>query len=181
MRSFLFAAAAALCVAACAGPGGVTATSTLAAADAATSLAVGQQLSVTTTTHAARANSGEDPLVLMTLRHADGRTLAFQEANHAPNHIMAQAPGGPLAQIMGLFAEERPTLYIARHEDDRGQPFICAPEGPAALGLYRAEDGAVRLVGLAQQIQFAQRPDGQTEAIPYSPDQVCARLSFREG
>lgn len=180
MRNLILAFALAL--AACAAPGGgVTTSATLAAGDAATSLAVGQQLTMTTTTHAPPADTGQDPLVLMTLHHPDGRALAFEEANHAPAHVMAQAPGGPLAQIMGLFGEERPILYVVRRDEHQGEPFICGPEGPAALGLYRAADGVVRIVGLKQQIQFEQRPDGQTEAVPYSPDQVCARLSFRQG
>jgi len=179
MRKLILAAALAL--AACAAPGGVTTSATLAASDAATSLAVGQHLTMSTTTRSAPPDSGQDPVIIMRLRHPDGREMAFEEANHAPMHIMAQTPGGPLAQIMGLFGEERPTLYLARRGENRGEPFLCAPEGPATLGLYRAEDGAVQVVGLRQQIQFEQRPDGQTEAVPYSPDQVCARLRFRQG
>lgn len=179
MRKPIFAFA--LGLAACAAPGGVTTSTTLAANDAATSLAVGQHLSMDVTTRNAPADSGQDPLVIMNLRHPDGRTLAFTEANHAPMHVMAQTPGGPLAQIMGLFGEERPTLYLPRRDETRGAPFICAPEGPAALGVHEGEDGAVHMVGLRQQIQFEQRPDGQSEAVPYSPDQVCARLSFRRG
>jgi hypothetical protein len=34
---------------------------------------------------------------------------------------------------------------------------------------------------LRQAIQVETRPDGQLEALPYSPDQVCARLRFRQG
>jgi hypothetical protein len=177
----LMTAAAILTIAACAGPGGVTTSTTLAAGDAATQLAVGQHLTMNVSTHAPRADTGQDPLVIMALRHPDGRTLAFEEANHAPMHVMAQTPGGPLAQIMGLFGEERPTLYMPRRDEAHGAPFICGPEGPAALGVHEGDDGVVRMVGLQQQIQFEQRPDGQTEAVPYSPDQVCARLSFQRG
>jgi hypothetical protein len=32
---------------------------------------------------------------------------------------------------------------------------------------------------LRQPFQSEVRPDGQIEMLPYSPDQVCARLTFR--
>jgi hypothetical protein len=171
--------AACLALAACAvlqPPAGVS--TTLNAADAATSLTVGPQLTMTVTSHAAPPDTGQDPLVLMTLRHADGRVMSFEELNHAPMHVMAQSPGGPLAQTMGLLGEERPTLYGARREEHTGGPIICAPEGPLALGYYEAPDGAVQIVGLRRQFAFETRPDGVQEAVPYSPDQVCARLRF---
>jgi hypothetical protein len=171
---------AAFTLAACATPPAIT-TVSLAAADAATSLAVGQQLAMRTTTHAAPPDTGEDPVVIMTLRHEDGRVMAFEESNHAPMHVMAQAPGGPLAQTMGLFGEERPVLYGVRLSENQGEPFICGPEGPVSIGYYEAEDGAVQIVGLKQQFGFETRPDGQYTPLPYSPDQVCARLRFRRG
>ncbi len=180
-------AALAVMLASCAiptfgGPSPATTTTTLAAADAASALALGDQLTLALTTHEARVDSGEDALVILQLRHGDGRTMSFAEANHAPAHIMAQAPGGPLAQVMGLFGEERPTLYTARPDDHRGEPFICGRDGgPLALGVYRAEDGGVRIVGLKQEFAFEAQPDGSSMALPYSPDQVCARLSFRAG
>lgn len=177
MRSFIFVAALAL--AACVAPGaGVTTTSTLAAADAATSLIAGERLTLERTVREA-AEEGQDSLIALTLRHSDGRRMRFEELNHAPTHMMAQAPGGPLAQIMGLFGEERPLLYAARPDGRSGTPFICAPEGPLYVGVYEAADGAVQIVGLRQPITFETRPDGVEEALPYSPDQVCARLSFR--
>ncbi len=169
--------AAALALSACASPAAIT-TATLASADAATSLIVGER--VTQETSSVRAQEGMDPVVTLTLRHADGRTLRFQQANHASNDLMAQRPGGPLAQIMGLFGEEAPVLYHRASEGEHGAPFLCAPEGPAAIGVLESE-GAVRIVGLKQAIQFETRPDGQVEALPYSPDQVCARLSFTGG
>lgn len=159
------------------GPRGETTTSAFLAADASTSLLVGDQLAVERTVHAAAPDSGQDDLVLLTLRHADGRTMTFEESNHTPYDIMAQAPGGALAQIMGLFGEERPTLYSVRETD--GEPFMCSPGGPSRLGLYEADDGTVLLVGMLQSIQFETRADGVESALPYSPDQVCARLRFR--
>jgi hypothetical protein len=172
--------AAALMLSACAvlQPGGLTTGATLTAADAATSLAVGQELAMSLMTRAAPADTGQDPLVRMSLRHADGRVMGFEELNHAPMHVMAQAPGGPLAQTMGLFGEERPTLYGVREGDNSDAPFICGPDGPIALGYYEAADGTVQIVGLKQQFAFETRPDGVQEAVPYSPDQVCARLRF---
>ena len=175
MRRFILAIG--LLLAACASPVSVTTTS-LASADAATSLLVGDQITLERTTQPA---PGNDPLVLLTVRHADGRGMHFEEANHAPNHIMAQAPGGPLAQIMGLFGEEAPTLYQAREGSQRDARFFCAPAGPHAIGVYEAPDGTIQIVGLLREIEFQARPDGQQEALPYSPDQVCARLRFRRG
>lgn len=166
-----------LCFAAtaCAAPGGGGIP--LVAADAATALIAGERMDMVR--RSSGGAQGGDPLVLMTLRHADGRAMGFEQGNHAPHHIMAQAPGGPLAQIMGMFGEEAPTLYVTRASDNNGAPFICAPEGPVAIGVYEAPDGGVQLVGLRQAIQFETRPDGAEEALPYSPDMVCARLRFR--
>lgn len=174
MRHLTLAVLAVL--AACASPTSVT-TATLASADAATSLAVGEGLTERRSVTA--GGEGQDPLVLLQLQHADGRTLSFEEANHTPHDLMAQAAGGPLAQIMGLFGEETPTLYRARAEENTSEAFLCGPEGPAAIGVVQGADGATQVVALKQELQFETRPDGVTEALPYSPDQVCARLRFR--
>jgi hypothetical protein len=152
-------------------------------ADAATSLAVGDRITQLTSTRAAQ--EGMDPVVTLTLRHADGRSIAFQEANHAPNDLFVQRAGGALAQIMGLQAgDEVTTLYHAA-DGERSQPasapFFCGPQGPAAIGKYEAADGTIQIVGLRDPIQVETRPDGQLEAVPYSPDAVCARLRFRRG
>lgn len=166
-----------LALAACASPISPfarTTRTTLVSADASTALMAGERLRANYVTH---ARSGAD-LVILTLRHADGRSLAFDRASHTPNDLTAQAPGGPLSQIMGLFGEEAPTLYRARRGEHRGAPFLCGPDGPAGIGVYEASDGSVQVVALKQEIQFETRPDGQAEAVPYSPDQVCARLRF---
>jgi len=178
MRKLIFAAA--LGLAACTTPAQVT-TTTLIAADAATSLAVGERITQLVSTQAAA--EGMDPVVSLTLRHADGRTLAFQQGNHTNNDLAASAPGGPLAQIMGIPGEEATTLYHAVSGDSRANEgaFFCGPAGPTAIGAYTAPDGQLWIVGLRQEIQFETRPDGVTEAVPYSPDQVCARLRFRRG
>lgn len=177
MRAIVLAA---VVLSACVTAPVATTTSTLSAADAATSLAVGEQVVMSLRSSAARPDAGQDAIVAMTLQHADGRVMAFTQSNHAPAHIMAQEPGGPLAQTMGLFGEERPVLYGARAEENRGVPFICGPDGPHSLGYYEAADGTVQIVGLKQDFQFETRPDGVQEAVPYSPDQVCARLRFRK-
>jgi hypothetical protein len=170
------AALALLLLASCAAPGGGPGVVTqLTAADAATALITGASIEWITRTS---ASEGQDPLVLVTLRHADGRTMAFNENNHAPNHLLAQTPGGPLAQIMGLFGEETPKLYGARGDENSGAPFICGLEGPTALGVYETADG-LRVVGLKQEIEFETVRDGTQSALPYSPDMVCARLNFR--
>jgi hypothetical protein len=161
--------------AACASP--VSTSTTLASADAATSLALGQQ--VTMTTSSRTGGEGQDALVLMQLRHADGRVMRFEEANHTPHDVMAQAAGGPLAQVMGLFGEEQPTLYSARADGGSGAPFFCGADGPVAIGLYSGADGGVQIVGLKQRFAFETMPDGSESALPYSPDQVCARLRLR--
>lgn len=179
MRKLVFASALAL--AACTtAPSSVT-TDTLTAADAATTLAVGESITQVVSTRGPSAE-GADPVVSLTLRHADGRTLAFQQGNHTNNDLAASAPGGPLAQIMGIPGEEATTLYHAvSGGSGAGEgAFFCGPQGPAAIGTYTAPDGQLWVVGLRQEIQFEARPDGVVEALPYSPDQVCARLRFRQ-
>lgn len=169
MRAAIFALALAL--ASCA----ASTSTTLSPADASTALIAGGAVNMTRSVTAA---GSDDPLVLVTLAHADGRRMRFEEANHSPNDLRAQSAGGPLAQVMGLFGEERPTLLHAR--EHQGAPFMCGAEGPLAIGLYDdAASGTIRIVGLRQNFQFEDRPDGTTEALPYSPDQVCARLTFR--
>jgi hypothetical protein len=168
--------AAALLVASCAASGPVT-TTTLTAADAATSLAVGETMYMDRAA-VQRAAEGMDPVVPLALRHANGATLNFQQGNHTNNDLAAQAPDGPLAQIMGLTGGEAPMLYNATPGSNRGTPFICGPEGPAVLGVHEA-DGAVLIVGLKQAIEFETLQNGELGAIPFSPDQVCARLRFR--
>ena len=168
-------------LAACVSPPVAVTTSTLVSADAATSLAVGERITVLQSSQ--EAGDGQDPVNTMTLRHGDGRTLAFQEANHTPYDVMAQGAGGPLAQIMGLQqGNEITTLYYAADGESsqpRGAPFICGPQGPAAIGKYEGPDGIIQIVGLREAIQFETLQDGRTLAIPYSPDHVCARLRFR--
>jgi hypothetical protein len=175
MRKLIFVAA--LGLAACTTSAGRVTTTTLTAADAATSLAVGEQIFVERG-QARQASEGMDPVVPLTLRHADGRTLNFQQGNHTPHDLAAQRPDGPLAQLMGLMGGETPVLYNATRTGNRGAPFICGPEGPAAIGYYEA-DGAAMIVGLKQAISFETLPSGELNPIPYSPDQVCARLRFR--
>jgi hypothetical protein len=173
---------AALALSACAippilGPRGETTTSTWQAADASTSLVIGDSVTVERTVHAAPPDTGQDDLVLITLRHTDGRSMTFEESNNTPHDVMAQAAGGPLAQVMGLFSDEAPKLYAIRETE--GEPFICNPGGPSRLGLYESADGGVLVVGMLQSIEFETRVDGVESALPYSPDQVCARLRFR--
>lgn len=168
--------ALAMTLAACASPGG---RQTLTPADSATAVIVGGPLTMRTETHA--ASGGEDPLIDMTLTTADGRAMRFTEANHTPYDVSAQAPGGPLSQVMGFFGAEQPTLYSVDASHNSGAPFICAPDGPAMLGYFRATDGQVSIVGLRSAFEFEPRDDGSYEALPYSPDHVCARLKFRTG
>lgn len=176
---------AGLALAACAVPGAAPQTSsTLVSADAATSLAVGERITVLTSSRP--GGEGMDPAVNVTLRHADGRSLSFQEANHAPYDLFVQRAGGALAQVIGLQAgDEVTTLYHAadgERSQQAGAPFFCGPQGPAAIGKYEAPDGTIRIVGLREPFQVEPRPgDGELEAVPYSPDAVCARLTFRRG
>lgn len=179
MRNLIFASA--LVLAACTTPAAVT-TSTLVAADAATSLAVGERVTQVVSSQAPGVE-GADPVVTLSLRHSDGRQLGFQQGNHTEHDLLAQHPGGPLAQIMGLPGDEAPTLYHAASGENGAAEgaFFCGPHGPAAIGVFEAPDGTIHVTGLRQEIQFEVRPDGATEAVPYSPDQVCARLRFRRG
>lgn len=177
MRRFFLAAA--LTLASCVSPPVQVTTSTLAAADAATSLSVGERVTREISTQSPE-HDGMDPVVSLALRHSDGRVMHFQQANHASNDLRAQAPDGPLAQIMGLFGAETPSLYHATPETNSGAPFICGAEGPLAIGVYQAADGAVQIVGLKQGFEFETLADGSTAALPFSPDQVCARLRFTQ-
>lgn len=168
----------ALLAAACAAPTVVQPPGvTLTPADAATGLLTGGPLTMRVVTTRPVAE-GMDPVVQMTLANQSGAELRLQQSNHTPNDLMAQAPGGALAQAMGLFGEESPTLYQATPPHE-GAPFLCGPEGPAYLGVLEAPDGAVSIVGLKRGFEFETRPDGVTEALPFSPDGVCARLSLR--
>ena len=181
MRRLILAAGLAL--AACAAPSSrapVT-TSTLSAADASTSLSVGERVFLDRQSE--DAGEGMDAVVNVTLRHDDGRRLAFQEANHTPFDLVVQRAGGALAQVMGLGETDVPTLYHAASGEGEtaGAPFLCGPQGPAAIGVFEASDGGVRIVGLRQPFQVETLANGDMNALPYSPDQVCARLNFRRG
>jgi hypothetical protein len=158
---------------------GPSTTETLTPSDAATTLVASAQVIMTVQApHASQG--GEDPLVLMSLQSSDGRSMSFEELNHAPEHVMAQAAGGPLAQAMGLTAgDETPKLYGARASENHGTPFFCGPTGPVSIGYYETSDGAVTVVGMKANITFETMSDGQTHPIPFSPDQICARLHFR--
>lgn len=179
MRRTVFALL--LTLAACSG--GSTAGDRLTPADAATSLITHGPV-VMTVTPPAQSQEGEDPLILMTLRSADGRTMHFDESNHAPEQVMAQSAGGALAEVMGLPGAATPTLYGVRAPADgatQDRPFICAPEGPVSIGYYAAPNGDVTIVGLKQNISFEPRDDGTMSPLPFSPDMVCARLHFHRG
>ncbi|MEQ1707436.1 MAG: hypothetical protein ABL864_03805 [Terricaulis sp.] len=171
MRLVFSAMALVLALGGCAAPR----TWVLSPADAATAMISGDRL---TLTRVASETGGGDPLILLTLTHADGRAMRFEEANHAPYDLRAQAAGGPLAQAMGLLGNEQPTLFHARDEVSQSAPFLCAPDGAASIGILEAVDG-VRIVGLKQGFEFETAADGAVEALPFSPDQICARLRFR--
>lgn len=178
MRRLILASALALTACALPAPRAPVVTTTLAAADASTSLAVGDQVFVDRQTEA--AGEGQDPVVNVALRHADGRRLAFQEANHTPHDAFVQRANGALAQVMALGETDTPTLYNAASGEGAAEaPFFCGPQGPAAIGMFEAADGSVRIVGLRQAFQVETLQNGELNAVPYSPDQVCARLNFR--
>jgi hypothetical protein len=152
---------------------------TLAPADAATSLALSGPIILERSSRAAR--DGQDPLVRMTLKSSDGRTLSFTEANHTPHDVMTQAAGGALAQVMGFYGQETPTLYRADGASNNASPspFLCGPTGPVTLGFYEAPGGTVTIVGLKSDFEFESLRNGTEQALPFSPDQVCARLKLR--
>ena len=140
-------------------------------ADAATALITGGKLQMAVSS----SGGGDDSVNVMTLSHSDGRAMSFEEANHAPNDVLTQTPGGPLAQVMGLFGQEQPVLYHAR---GGGAAFFCLPDGPAGIGVYTAANGQVSIVGLKSGFEVETRPDGSSEVLPFSPDHVCARMHF---
>ncbi len=143
--------------------------------DSATSIITGGPLTMRV---ASTPASNDDPLTILTLSRADGRKMQFEEANHAPYDLAVQSAGGALAQAMGLFGQEQPTLYHRRGED---APFFCAPEGPSSIGVYTAPDGGVTIVGLKTEFQVEDGANGGFDVAPYSPDHVCARLHFSKG
>jgi len=161
--------------AACAAPSVVGFGTALTPADAATSMLAGGAVTMRV---ASTPASGDDPLNVLTLARADGKSMSFEEANHAPNDVAVQAAGGALANAMGLYGEERPVLYHAR---TGGTPFICGPEGPTNLGVYSAADGSVSIVGLKSGFDVTPRADGTYDVAPFSPDHICARLRFTKG
>lgn len=172
MRLALLASVVAL--AACSTTGGGQ-TRTLTPADSATRLIAGESVTLIRTVES-NGGDGQDAAIALTMRLADGRTLTFMEANHTPFDVRAQAAGGPLAQVMGIFDETAtPTLYAA--DNAAAAPF-CAPSGPAYLGVYDAADGTTSIVGLKEGFQFEERADGTAEALPVSPELVCSRMRF---
>nr|AQQ75078.1 hypothetical protein [uncultured bacterium] len=177
MRRLILAAA--LTSSACALPAerAPVVTTTLVSADASTSLMVGDQIFLEQRSEPAR--EGMDRIVNITLRHNDGRRIAFHEANHAPHDLFVQRPNGALAQVMALGEAETPRLYHAASGEGAESAFFCGPQGPAAIGMFESADGAVRIVGLRQPFQVETLANGELNAVPYSPDQVCARLNFR--
>lgn len=179
MRLSPLALAAALSACALPSTGGPVTTTALASADAATSLAIGENIFLDKQVTSAR-DEGQDAMVNLTLRHADGRRIAFQEANQAPHDLFVQQPGGALAQVMAA-GVEAPALYRRAAPEGANASFICGAEGPAAIGVLEGADGTVRIVGLRQDFQVETLPNGELNAVPYSPDQVCARLNFRQG
>jgi hypothetical protein len=157
----------------------VFATSTLTPADPATNLIAGGPLTMQLASPSQPPTAGEDPIVVLTLSRADGRSLSFEAAEHTPADLAAQAPGGPLAEAMGLYGEEAPKLYRARPAPTGGgAPFLCPPEGPTGLGMYAAADGSMMLAGLRASFQFEPRADGGLDPAPVSPNIVCARMRF---
>src|SRR5262249_19601831 len=137
---------------------------TLQPVDAASQLALSGPLTLERATQR-NAPDGQDPLVQITLRASDGRTLSFEEANHSPQDVTTQSAGGALAQVMGFFGEETPTLY--RATGTATNPFLCGPEGPRALGFHEGANGAVTLVGLKTEFEFETLTNGTTQALPY--------------
>jgi hypothetical protein len=172
LRAILLCAALAACSTMM---GGERSSMQLSPADAATSLSLSGPITLEQVSRASR--NGDDPLVRMSLKSSDGRTLTFTEANHTPHDVTVQAAGGPLAQVMGFFGQETPTLY--RADANQSNPFLCGPTGPVALGFYEAPGGAVTIVGLKSDFQFETLRNGTEQALPFSPDQVCARLKLR--
>lgn len=183
LNRLLCAAAFAVALVGCAAGGGGAmrpfATMTLNPADASTNLLAGGPVTLTFASSAQAAAAGQDPLVRITLRRADGREMHFDQANHTPADLFAQRAGGPLAQTMGLFGEEAPTLY--RASGPHAASFLCGPEGPLNVGFIEYADGGVVIVGLKQNFEIETLQDGSQAALPYSPDQVCARLRFTRG
>ncbi|MGE3143085.1 MAG: hypothetical protein AB7L65_07160 [Hyphomonadaceae bacterium] len=176
MRALILALALAS-VSACAGAPAPAAVSRLSAANSATQLIAGASVAMAVRTTPGR--NGQDALTLMDLTLADGRVLRFEEANHAPADLAAQAPGGPLAQVMGLGEAAAPTLYRARDVGAAGA--FCAPSGPALLGVATDASGAVSMVGLKEAFGFETQADGSLAPLPVGPAIVCARLRFTRG
>ncbi len=170
-----FVVVAALCaaLAACA-TGGARTSTTLTPSDNATRLITGGD--ITLAEESRGGGDGQDPLVLLTMRLADGRAFTFEENNHTPNDVRAQAAGGALAQAMRIFDEtSTPTLYTPR--DAAGIP-LCHPNGPALLGVNTATNGSVTIIGLREGFTFEPDSNGVPQPLPVSPEIVCSRMQF---
>jgi hypothetical protein len=152
-------------------------TVTLNPVDAATNLISWGPLTVTRT--ATTTGEGQDPLITLVLTRPDGQVMRFTAANHTPQDVMTQEAGGPLAQAMGFFGEEKPELFHAAPE----QPnmFICPPTGAVSVGLFETEGGAVTMIGLSEGFAFETDASGAEVPAPVSPSIVCARMKFRRG
>jgi hypothetical protein len=182
MRSTVAFAALALGIslgftlAACTTEGGGGSAVNLTPSDAATSMISGGAIAMRTT---AASGHGDDPVILLTLSRSDGKTMTFEQANHAPHDVAVQSAGGALAQAMGLMAgTETPVLY---HLRAGGNPFFCGADGPMNIGVYTDPAGAVTIVGLKSDFQVEDRAGGGFDIGPYSPDHVCARMHFAKG
>ncbi len=149
----------------------------LTATDAATLLTAGPI--VTRTRIATAAARGADPFVLLELAFEDGRVLVFEEANHTPHDLMAQAAGGPLAELMRLEPDATPALYRAREVSAAGA--LCAPQGVHAIGMHDGADGITRIVALNAPFEAGTDASGADVIYPAAPSIVCARLNFRRG
>ena len=125
-------------------------------------------------------DTGQDPLILVRLLTEDGRALVLSEANHAPNDLRAQAPGGTLARAMGLGAADRPTLYyVADHNPPDAPPF-CAPTGPGAVGVAWVGSDSL-LIAAFPDAGFAPDPDpyGMDRPNPQPLQSPCASAEYR--
>ncbi|MBL8549967.1 MAG: hypothetical protein JNJ73_08265 [Hyphomonadaceae bacterium] len=146
----------------------------LSAGDAATQAAIGD---VRATIHT--MTDVEEPPVWLTLNVArSGGSIIFEESNHAPYALMAQSAGGPLARLMGLQGDARPTLY-ARWENQPGDaPSLC-PDAEwnslvAVWGEREVRMAAIK--GNGFPVDPESHPDPST--WPANESDVCARFTF---
>jgi hypothetical protein len=146
----------------------------LFAGDAATQTAIGD---VHATIHT--MTDVEEPPVWLTLSVArSGGSIIFEESNHAPYQLMAQSAGGPLARLMGLTGNARPTLYARWTNQPENAPTLCEGAEWDSLVVVWGES-EVRMAAMkGNGVSLDPEANRDPSTWPANESDVCARFTF---